>query len=83
MRIARAAGFTAALNDPYAGGAIIVRHGRPNEGIHALQLEIDRSLYLDRDGRSAGLGFDRVASLVEALGRGLGEAFTDLREAAE
>ena len=31
-RIARTAGFTVALNDPYAGGAIVARHGRPTRG---------------------------------------------------
>jgi N-formylglutamate amidohydrolase len=84
-RIVRSAGFRAALNDPYAGGAIVGRHGRPGEGVHALQLEIDRSLYLDRDGRTAGSGFDRIATLIETLARSLGEALhaAGLREAAE
>jgi N-formylglutamate amidohydrolase len=84
-RIVRVAGFTAALNDPYAGGAIVARHGRPEEGIHALQLEIDRSLYLDRDGHTAGPGFDRIASLLESLAQMLGGALgaNGLREAAE
>jgi N-formylglutamate amidohydrolase len=84
-RIIRAAGFTAALNDPYAGGAIIARHGAPYDGVHALQLEIDRSLYLDRDGRTAGPGFDRIASLIESLAQMLGDALgvDGLREAAE
>jgi N-formylglutamate amidohydrolase len=85
MRIVRATGFRAALNDPYAGGAIVVRHGRPQGGIQALQLEIDRSLYLDRDGRTAGPGFDRIASLIEMLATALGDALgaRTLREAAE
>lgn len=84
-RIVRAAGFRAALNDPYAGGAIVARHGAPRNGVHALQLEIDRSLYLERDGRTAGAGFDRIASLVEDLARQLGAALGahGLREAAE
>jgi N-formylglutamate amidohydrolase len=84
-RIVRASGFRAALNDPYAGGAIVVRHGRPQNGIHALQLEIDRSHYLDRDGRTAGSGFDRIASLIETLATTLGEALLNqgAREAAE
>ena len=84
-RLVRAAGFRAALNDPYAGGAIVARHGRPPEGVHALQLEFGRSLYLDRDGRGAGPGFDRVARLVESLAAGLGAALADRnsREAAE
>ena len=65
--IARAAGFKAALNDPYAGGAIIANQGRPADGIHAIQLEIDRSLYLKADGRTPGVGFDRVAGLIEGI----------------
>jgi len=85
MRLVRAAGFQAALNDPYAGGAIIARHGQPPQGTHALQLELDRSLYLDRDGRRAGPGFDRIALLIEALAVGLGNVLAEhnLREAAE
>jgi N-formylglutamate amidohydrolase len=85
IRIVRAAGFRAALNDPYAGGAIVARHGSPGHGLHALQLEIDRSLYLGRDGRTAGPGFDRIALLIEALATALGDALVarNLREAAE
>jgi N-formylglutamate amidohydrolase len=85
LRIVRAADFRAALNDPYAGGAIVARHGRPGDGKHALPLEIDRSLYLDRDGGAASPGFDRVASLIETLAATLGNALgaSELREAAE
>lgn len=36
-------------NQPYAGGHIIRTHGRPAEGTHAVQIEIDRSLYLTPD----------------------------------
>ncbi|HYC95035.1 MAG TPA: N-formylglutamate amidohydrolase [Sphingomicrobium sp.] len=84
-RIGRAAGFKLALNDPYAGGAIVARHGRPVEGIHAIQVEIDRSLYLKNDARSPGIGFDRIASLIEAMASGLGNALLqrNLRDAAE
>lgn len=73
-RIVRAAGLRAALNDPYAGGAIVARLGKPQVGLHALQLEIDRSLYLDREGSTVGTGFDRIAMLIETLANGLGEA---------
>ena len=83
--IARSHGFRVARNDPYAGGAIIARHGRPTDGIHAVQLEIDRASYLARDLRTPGAGFDRVAMLIEALAEGLGQALLarDVREAAE
>lgn len=81
----RNAGFTVAMNDPYAGGAIVERHGNPGKGVHALQIEIDRSTYLTQDGRSAGLAFDRVASLIDGLANHLGRAIADraFREAAE
>ncbi len=39
-------GEVATRNQPYAGGHIIRTHGRPGDGIHAVQIEIDRSLYL-------------------------------------
>lgn len=45
--VARAHGFTPAINTPYPGNYTLDRHGRPAQGIHALQIEIDRSLYLD------------------------------------
>lgn len=70
-RIARAHGWTVALNLPYAGGHVIERHGRPADGIHALQLEIDRRCYLGPDGRTPGPGFDRAARLIEQLVIGL------------
>ena len=85
QELAREDGFRAARNDPYAGGAIIARHGRPAEGIHALQVEIDRSAYLLRDARTAGPGFDRLAGFIERLATGLGQAILARRllEAAE
>lgn len=77
LEICRASGIDAALNDPFAGGHILARHARPGAGIHALQLEIDRSLYLDRTLKSPGPGFDQVAELIESLAGGLGEALLD------
>lgn len=76
MAIARRAGFEAALNDPFAGGHVIERHARPEKGVHALQLEIDRRCYLEDKLQRPGRGFDRVAALIETLavelGQGLG-----------
>jgi N-formylglutamate amidohydrolase len=63
----RSAGYSCARNAPYAGGHITARHGRPVEGIHALQLELDRSIYLGPDLRSPGPGFDRAARMIAAL----------------
>ena len=81
--IATGLGFRAALNDPYAGGHIVERHGRPASGIHAIQIELDRSCYLARDLMSAGTGFDRMSLLVEALASGLAETIAPTALAAE
>ena len=76
-----AAGFRVARNAPYAGGHITERHGRPARGIHALQLELDRSLYLAPDLRTTGPGFDRVARLIAAIAAALAAAALDPPEA--
>jgi len=41
------AGFRVALNTPFAGAYILQQYGKPSQQHHALQIEIDRSLYLD------------------------------------
>jgi N-formylglutamate amidohydrolase len=74
MAIATRHGFSAGLNDPFAGGHVIDRHARPGRGVHALQLEIDRRCYLGPGLKAPGGGFDRVAALIEALAVDLGEA---------
>jgi N-formylglutamate amidohydrolase len=40
-------GYMVRRNDPYAGGFITRHYGRPREGVHALQVEIARNLYMD------------------------------------
>lgn len=68
------AGLPAARNDPYAGGEIVARHGRPEAGIHALQIEIDRRQYLATDLRSPGQGFGSMADLIGAIVAAVGAA---------
>lgn len=43
----RKAGFSVVRNAPYAGGYTTRRYGRPKRHVHALQIEINRSLYMD------------------------------------
>lgn len=62
--VARGLGLAVAVNSPYAGGHILDRHGAPAVGVHALQLEIDRSRYLDAGGQPAGTGFTATVELV-------------------
>ncbi len=40
-------GYEAQLNRPYAGGYITEHYGRPLRNVHAIQLEINRGLYMD------------------------------------
>ena len=80
-RAARGAGFRVARNAPYAGGHITERHGCPARGVHALQLELDRSLYLAPDLRTTGPGFDRVARLIAAIAEALAAAALEPPEA--
>jgi N-formylglutamate deformylase len=42
-----AQGLEVRANDPYRGGYITAHHGRPADGIHAIQIELRRDLYLD------------------------------------
>lgn len=65
MAAARAAfvsaGFTVAANAPFAGGHITQRYGLPSRGRHAIQIEIDRGLYLDAKAMAPGRGYDDFA----------------------
>lgn len=66
-------GVSVAMNRPYAGGHTLDRHGAPRAGVHALQLEIDRSLYLDDEMDQPAEGIQRTAALV----RGVIDALAD------
>lgn len=70
------AGFAVACNAPFAGGHITQRYGRPSQNWHAVQIEIDRSLYLDQSRIEPGPGYDaflaalnQVIPLLTAIGR--------------
>jgi len=57
----------AAHNRPYAGGYVLECHARPRSGLHALQLEIDRSSYLDARLAEPGAGFAGMVELLSGL----------------
>ena len=63
----------AAHNRPYAGGYVLERHAARQQGIHCLQLEIDRQSYLDLRMVERGPGFDDMIALLVGLVRRLGE----------
>jgi N-formylglutamate amidohydrolase len=61
------AGFRVACNTPYAGGHIVTSHGNPAANVHALQIEIDRRLYLDGSGNAVGAGLAPMRSVIAGL----------------
>ncbi|MGZ8282615.1 MAG: N-formylglutamate amidohydrolase [Allosphingosinicella sp.] len=63
----RALGYRTTCNAPYAGGHVVARHGRPELGINAIQIEIDRSAYLDAELRAPGPGFAAACRLIGAV----------------
>ncbi|MBA3324631.1 MAG: N-formylglutamate amidohydrolase [Rhodobacteraceae bacterium] len=59
-----AAGFVVARNAPFAGGFITQTYGRPQAGLHALQIEVDRALYMDEARVEKLAAFDAVRASV-------------------
>lgn len=53
-------GYQVARNAPYAGGYVASSYGRPRNGVHALQIEINRALYLDERRIARTDGFDQL-----------------------
>ncbi len=64
---AEAAGIAHALNTPYAGGHILDRHAAPHAHIHAVQIELDRALYLDAAHDAPGPGFAATAAMLRRM----------------
>ncbi len=66
-----AEGFAVGRNAPFAGGYITQTYGRPRRGVHALQIEIDRSLYMDEARIERLPDFGEVAARVGRVVAGL------------
>lgn len=70
----RERGYTVVRNKPYAGGFITEHYGEPGAGRHALQLEINRALYMDERTLAPQSGFETLArDLTEAFAAIVGE----------
>ncbi len=87
ISILRRMGYTVAVNKPYAGGFITEHYGRPARGLHALQVEVNRGLYMNEATLERTAGYE---ALREDLAWFCGELmalpdrlFADMRLAAE
>ncbi len=81
-------GYRVARNRPYAGGFITEHYGEPASGIQALQIEVNRALYMDEERLELHGGFDRLREdltvVLAATMRGFaGRRSSDWPQAAE
>ena len=55
-------GYSVGRNKPYAGGFITEHYGNPASGLHVVQLELNRAVYMDERRREKGPRFAQVAA---------------------
>ena len=72
-----ARGYAVERNKPYAGGFITEHYGRPSEGRHALQIEVNRALYMDERAIQPHDAFVKVAA---DMAHALAQLATTLRQ---
>ena len=60
-------GYVVERNKPYAGGFITEHYGRPAAGFHAIQIEINRGLYMDERSITRGPDFDLLSRHLHAV----------------
>lgn len=60
-------GYSVGRNKPYAGGFITEHYGNPASGLHAIQLELNRAIYMDERRRERGPNFAQVVTDFAAL----------------
>lgn len=66
-RALKGLGFTVRRNLPYAGGYTTRHYGRPNEGLHALQIEVNRALYMDEQAITPSSGWPSIVEAATSL----------------
>jgi N-formylglutamate amidohydrolase len=75
----RALGYRVVRNTPYAGGFTTRHYGRPRHGSHALQIELNRGLYMDEGTHERNAGFANLQADVEKVVQALASAAGDHR----
>jgi N-formylglutamate deformylase len=62
-------GYQVRRNDPYAGGYVTRHYGERQRGVHAIQVELARHLYMDEATLEKNAGFERVSADMADLAR--------------
>jgi N-formylglutamate deformylase len=70
-------GYSVGRNKPYAGGFITEHYGNPASGMHAIQLELNRAIYMDERKRERGPRFAEVVTAFAVLAEALAEVSLD------
>jgi N-formylglutamate amidohydrolase len=65
--LAKKTGWTVAHDEPYRGGFATLHYGQPNQGWHALQIEISRARYMDENSLLPNAGFARAQQFCREL----------------
>ena len=60
-------GYSVSVNEPYVGNELIGRHGNPAQGIDAIQIEINKKLFMDTKTFRRSAGFDKLKSDLDRL----------------
>lgn len=81
--IFRAAGYSVSTNYPYAGGYVTSHYGRPQNGVEAVQIEINRDLYLNPVTLAPKKGYDNLAEDLTQITQSLIQAFIPNSRAAQ
>lgn len=71
-------GLRVAINHPYKGVELTRRFAKPRQGIHCLQLEINKALFMDEQSLAPHDGIDDVEKLFKALWKHIAEMFDTL-----
>ena len=66
-------GFSVAVNDPFKGAEILRRHGNPARGVHSLQIEVNRALYMDVETYGKTARFSETRARLSAFIGSLGD----------
>lgn len=69
--VLRGAGLKVARNAPFSGAYVAQQYGQPSQGKHALQLELDRALYLDEERVEPSADFDAFRLVMRGVVRDL------------
>ena len=60
-------GFSVSRNVPFSGAYIVQEYGRPSVGQHAIQVELDRSLYMDETDITRNAQFEQIRARLKAV----------------